>query len=55
MTKIGYIRVSINNQDSDLQRNTLIRVNYERTFEDKISEKTTNKQGLKTALTKRSQ
>ncbi len=43
MAKIGYIRVSINDQNSDLQGNTLISINCERTFEDKISEKTTNK------------
>ncbi|ERT14776.1 hypothetical protein O185_01645 [Photorhabdus temperata J3] len=45
MVKIGYIWVSINDQNSDLQGNMLISINCERTFEEKISEKTTNKQG----------
>ncbi len=50
MAKIGYIRVSTNDQNSDLQRNALISINCERIFEDKISGKTANRPGLKRAL-----
>ncbi|PHM73722.1 recombinase family protein [Xenorhabdus kozodoii] len=50
MAKIGYIRVSTNDQNSDLQRNALIGVNCEQIFEDKISGKTANRPGLTQAL-----
>ncbi|WP_445373565.1 hypothetical protein ACSLVK_12730 [Photorhabdus tasmaniensis] len=39
MAKIGYIRVSTNDQNDDLQRNLLISINYERIFAGKINEK----------------
>ncbi|TDB53952.1 recombinase family protein [Photorhabdus luminescens] len=50
MSKIGYIRVSTNDQNSDLQRNALMSINCEQIFEDKISGKTANRPGLKRAL-----
>ncbi|KMW74961.1 DNA-invertase [Photorhabdus luminescens subsp. luminescens] len=50
MSKIGYIRVSTNDQNSDLQKNALISINCEQIFEDKLSGKTTNRPGLKRAL-----
>ncbi|AXG42198.1 MULTISPECIES: recombinase family protein [Photorhabdus] len=50
MSKIGYIRVSTNDQNSDLQKNALIGINCEQIFEDKLSGKTTNRPGLKRAL-----
>ncbi|MBD2806570.1 recombinase family protein [Xenorhabdus szentirmaii] len=50
MAKIGYIRVSTNDQNSDLQRNALIGANCEKIFEDKISGKTANRPGLTQAL-----
>ncbi|RAX08194.1 recombinase family protein [Photorhabdus bodei] len=50
MAKIGYVRVSTNDQNSDLQRNALISINCEQIFEDKISGKTSNRPGLKRAL-----
>ncbi|ETS31784.1 DNA-invertase [Photorhabdus temperata] len=50
MAKIGYIRVSTNDQNSDLQRNALISINCGQIFEDKISGKTANRPGLKRAL-----
>ncbi|WP_415843460.1 recombinase family protein, partial [Xenorhabdus thuongxuanensis] len=51
MAKIGYIRVSTTDQNSDLQRNALMAANCDRIFEDKISGKTANRPGLKQALT----
>ncbi|KER01030.1 recombinase family protein [Photorhabdus temperata] len=50
MSKIGYIRVSTNDQNSDLQKNALMSINCEQIFEDKLSGKTTNRPGLKRAL-----
>ncbi|WP_338885223.1 recombinase family protein [Xenorhabdus sp. TH1] len=50
MARIGYIRVSTNDQNSDLQRNALINIHCELIFEDKISGKTVNRPGLKRAL-----
>ncbi len=50
MSKIGYIRVSTNDQNSDLQKNALMSINCEQIFEDKLSGKTTNRPGLKQAL-----
>ncbi|WP_119963787.1 MULTISPECIES: recombinase family protein [Candidatus Fukatsuia] len=50
---IGYIRVSTNDQNTQLQRNALISVNCEQIFVDKISGKSsTNRPGLKKALKK---
>ncbi|MGV8003414.1 recombinase family protein [Photorhabdus temperata subsp. temperata] len=50
MAKIGYIRVSTNDQNSDLQRNALVGANCERIFEDKISGRTADRPGLKQAF-----
>ncbi|NHB89178.1 recombinase family protein [Photorhabdus tasmaniensis] len=50
MAKIGYIRVSTNDQNSALQRNALVSANCEHIFEDKISGKTASRPGLKQAL-----
>lgn len=50
MAKIGYMRVSKNDQNTDLQRKSLICTNCERIFEDKISGKTDQRPGLKRAL-----
>ncbi|MQL46737.1 helix-turn-helix domain-containing protein [Photorhabdus khanii] len=50
MAKIGYIRVSTNDQNSALQRNALVSANCKHIFEDKISGKTANRPGLKQAL-----
>ncbi|WP_338804798.1 recombinase family protein [Xenorhabdus griffiniae] len=50
MAKIGYIRVSTNDQNCDLQRNALVGANCEQIFEDKISGKTANRPGLQQAL-----
>lgn len=50
MAKIGYIRVSTTDQNSDLQRNALIAAHCDHIFEDKISGKTANRPGLKQAL-----
>lgn len=47
---IGYIRVSTNDQNTDLQRNALQGANCELIFEDKISGKTAERPGLKKAL-----
>ncbi len=43
MAKIGYIRVSTNDQNSDLQRNALVSANCEQIFADKNSQQTTEK------------
>lgn len=37
MAKIGYIRVSTNDQNTDLQRNALICAECEQIFDDKMS------------------
>ncbi|WP_340608630.1 recombinase family protein [Xenorhabdus bharatensis] len=50
MAKIGYIRVSTSDQNSDLQRNALANIHCEMIFEDKISGRTANRPGLKRAL-----
>ncbi|PAV01450.1 DNA-invertase [Arsenophonus sp. ENCA] len=50
MAKIGYMRVSKNDQNTDLQRKSLICTNYAQIFEDKISGKTDQRPGLKRAL-----
>lgn len=50
MAKIGYMRVSKNDQNTDLQREALARVNCERIFADKISGKTDKRPGLQQAL-----
>lgn len=50
MAKIGYMRVSKNDQNTDLQRKSLICTNCEHIFEDKISGKTDQRPGLKRAL-----
>jgi len=47
---IGYIRVSTNEQNTDLQRNALKSANCELIFEDKISGKTSERPGLKKAM-----
>lgn len=47
---IGYVRVSTNDQNTDLQRNALISADCELIFEDKISGKTSERPGLKKAL-----
>lgn len=47
---IGYIRVSTNDQNTDLQRNALMSADCELIFEDKKSEKTRDTPGLKRAL-----
>ena len=47
---IGYVRVSTNDQNTDLQRNALKSANCEQIFEDKISGKTSERPGLKRAL-----
>ncbi len=50
MAKIGYMRVSKNDQNTDLQRKSLICSNCDQIFEDKISGKTDQRPGLKRAL-----
>ncbi|CDG20711.1 DNA-invertase hin [Xenorhabdus poinarii G6] len=50
MAKMGYIRVSTNDQNCDLQRNALVNANCERIFEDKMSGKTASRPGLQQAL-----
>lgn len=47
---IGYIRVSTNDQNTDLQRNALLQANCDVIFEDRISGKTASRPGLKKAL-----
>ena len=47
---IGYIRVSTNDQNTDLQRNALQSANCELIFEDRISGKKSDRPGLKKAL-----
>lgn len=50
MAKIGYIRVSTNDQNTDLQRNALISAECEQIFDDKMSGSKANRPGLKRAL-----
>ncbi|ECO4402404.1 recombinase family protein [Salmonella enterica] len=50
MAKIGYIRVSTNDQNTDLQRNALISSECEQIFDDKMSGTKANRPGLKRAL-----
>jgi DNA invertase Pin-like site-specific DNA recombinase len=47
---IGYVRVSTNDQNTDLQRNALVSAGCEQIFEDKISGKSTDRPGLKKAM-----
>jgi len=47
---IGYIRVSTNEQNTDLQRNALMSANCDLILEDKISGKSRDRPGLKKAL-----
>lgn len=49
---IGYIRVSTNDQNTELQRQALIGANCDQIFEDKISGKTLARPGLKRALSR---
>ncbi|MFP9230130.1 recombinase family protein [Pectobacterium cacticida] len=48
--QIGYIRVSTNDQNTDLQRNALVGANCEQIFEDKMSGTKARRPGLKRAL-----
>jgi len=48
--KIGYIRVSTSEQNTDLQRNALMSANCDLILEDKISGKSRDRPGLKKAL-----
>ncbi|EBR5098879.1 recombinase family protein [Salmonella enterica] len=50
MAKIGYIRVSTNDQNTDLQRNALVCAECEQIFDDKMSGTKANRPGLKHAL-----
>lgn len=50
MAKIGYMRVSTNDQCSDLQRNALISAECEQIFEDKMSGRIASRPGLRRAL-----
>lgn len=47
---IGYVRVSTNDQNTDLQRSALKSANCNLIFEDKISGKTSDRPGLKKAV-----
>ncbi|EHX2376085.1 recombinase family protein [Escherichia coli] len=47
---IGYVRVSTNDQNTDLQRNALVCAGCEQIFEDKLSGTRTGQPGLKRAL-----
>ncbi|EBE2365408.1 DNA-invertase [Salmonella enterica subsp. diarizonae] len=48
--KIGYVRVSTNDQNTDLQRNALNCAGCEQIFDDKMSGAKANRPGLKRAL-----
>ncbi|WP_409307831.1 recombinase family protein [Pectobacterium sp. B1J-3] len=50
MAKIGYMRVSTNDQSTDLQRDALVCSGCERIFDDKISGKSSKRPGLNRAL-----
>lgn len=50
MARIGYMRVSTNDQNTDLQRNALVCAECEQIFEDKISGTKVVRPGLKQAL-----
>ncbi|EAT8443962.1 recombinase family protein [Salmonella enterica] len=50
MAKIGYIRVSTNDQNTDLQLNALVCAECEQIFDDKMSGTKANRPGLKRAL-----
>lgn len=50
MARIGYIRVSTNDQNTDLQREALVCAECEQIFDDKISGTKANRPGLKRAL-----
>ncbi|HHH1633152.1 TPA: recombinase family protein [Yersinia enterocolitica] len=52
---IGYIRVSTNDQNTELQRHALISANCVQIFEDKISGKSSVRPGLKRAMRTMSQ
>ncbi|WP_145577058.1 recombinase family protein [Yersinia mollaretii] len=47
---IGYIRVSTNDQNTELQRKALVSAHCEQIFEDKISGKSSDRPGLKRAM-----
>ena len=47
---IGYVRVSTNDQNTDLQRNALVCAGCEQIFEDKLSGTKKDRPGLKRAL-----
>ena len=48
--QIGYVRVSTNEQNTDLQRNALVSSGCELIFEDKMSGKSTERPGLRRTL-----
>ncbi|MFP9227894.1 recombinase family protein [Pectobacterium cacticida] len=50
MAKIGYMRVSTNDQNTDLQRDALVRAECEQIFEDRMSGTKARRPGLKRAL-----
>ena len=50
MVKIGYVRVSTNDQNTDLQRDALICSGCELIFDDKMSGSKASRPGLKKAL-----
>uniref|UniRef100_UPI000D6DD37E recombinase family protein n=1 Tax=Escherichia coli TaxID=562 RepID=UPI000D6DD37E len=49
---IGYVRVSTNDQNTDLQRNALVCAGCEQIFEDKLSGIRTGRPGLKGTVAK---
>ncbi|EDW6064251.1 recombinase family protein [Salmonella enterica subsp. enterica serovar Oslo] len=50
MARIGYVRVSTNDQNTDLQRDALHRAECEQVFDDRMSGAKANRPGLKRAL-----